>query len=74
MNQLPDAREDGWCVDCLKRKAQTTDGRFCGKCLRRRLAKANPIAEYFSDERGRPARDSRTLGGCPKWAFEDEEL
>ena len=34
MNDLPDARQDGQCTMCVKKPAETKDGRFCARCLR----------------------------------------
>lgn len=50
---LPDARSDGLCCDCVKGEAVTTDKRFCRSCLRDRMNHANPIDSMFNDGIGR---------------------
>ena len=51
------------------RKAVTKDGRFCLKCLRFRIKQANPdvrdLSQRGTEQDGRSARDSGTLGGEP---------
>lgn len=60
---LPDARKDGYCVDCLEKPAVTNDNRFCKKCVSKRIYEANPDYKTTSDQKFRPARSSQVLGG-----------
>jgi hypothetical protein len=63
---LPDAREDGVCVDCLDKQSVTTDGRFCLACLRKRINHDNPVERRkprMAGMRGYKARSTKTLGG-----------
>lgn len=57
-------RDDGICVDCLRKSAVTTDGCLCKTCLRKRIYHNNPIPKMASEQLGRPAISSRVLGGC----------
>jgi hypothetical protein len=63
---LPEARADKVCVDCLGKRSVTRDGRFCLGCLRKRINKENPIERRkppIAGMRGYKARSSQTLGG-----------
>jgi hypothetical protein len=40
--ELPDPIPDGFCAVCRKAAAETRDGRFCKKCLRKYIREANP--------------------------------
>ena len=73
-------RDDGKCGDCVKREAETKDGRFCRQCLRKWVARLNresKVPSPPSEQLGRPGRDPLVLGGSPDMrAFEqmgDEE-
>jgi len=74
---LPNAREDGICCDCCEKPAETQDGRFCKKCLRKIICQENPIpiVPVFNDQRGRTARPTSIIKG--HWDMittEDQEL
>jgi hypothetical protein len=45
-------RRDGICCRCKKRKSITSDGRFCGSCLRKIIFYMNPnTRSYIGSER-----------------------
>lgn len=69
---LPEPREDGICCECLGKPAVTTDGRWCLKCLKKKIREDNPYVGGPSDQFGRHARDSRTLGGAPDMRTTEE--
>lgn len=61
---LPEARTDGICCDCLGKEAVTRDGRWCKRCLRARVEHDIPIEPAsVHEERGRSQLDLRALGG-----------
>ena len=60
--ELPLAREDSLCVDCVKKTA-VAYGRFCTSCMRKRINDDNPIPQVLSDKRGRKSRSTQMLGG-----------
>lgn len=39
---LPDARDDGVCAECVQKPAITTDGRYCRKCLKTLVKQLSP--------------------------------
>lgn len=66
MNDLPDARPDGQCTMCVKKPAETKDGRFCARCLRLFLYRLNPDPKPMpSEHKWRPSRSPKVLGGAP---------
>ena len=43
-------QNDNTCIECDTRAAVTTDGLYCRKCLRRKIAHDNPIPKRRSAE------------------------
>lgn len=73
---LPDPRKDGQCCDCGSKPAETNDRRFCKACLRKRIKAEtpDPKAKAVREQRGRKARDTKTLGGTTEmFTFEEAE-
>lgn len=70
MTGMPDPRPDGMCAECVKQEAETNDGRFCKKCIKMILlneyssvSRVRDLSRRGTEEIGRSARDTRTLGG-----------
>ena len=73
MQTLPDAREDGRCVDCEKRQAVTTDKRFCLDCLRVRVNEANSGLSVVREQLGRNSISCDAIGGQAEANSEDDD-
>lgn len=73
MKNLPDPRGDGQCYDCEAKPAVTADGRFCLKCLRRRIREETPDPRSaIREQKDRRQISSQVLGGTADMNTEDE--
>jgi len=52
MENLPKPRKDGMCCVCEALSAETRDGRYCKKCLKKIVDGLNPISDTFGGRKG----------------------
>ena len=81
MTGMPGPRPDGMCAECVKQEAETNDGRFCKKCIKMILlneyssvSRVRDLSRRGTEEIGRSARDTRTLGGSAELNDLDDDM
>ena len=81
MTGMPDPRPDGMCAECVKQEAETNDGRFCKKCIKiillneySSVSRVRDLSRRGTEEIGRSARDTRTLGGSAELNDFDDDM
>lgn len=64
-DNLPEPNQNGLCVDCLRKDAVTRDRRFCLTCLKRRVARDNPMVGCFKGRQRTSDHKQDTGDGSP---------